>query len=145
MQSVIRKGIFTCTENTCFEDVIRNCQSIARKDQPGTWLSEEMISAYVALHQLGFAHSFEVWSEGELVGGLYGIALGKCFFGESMFSKVSNASKMALISLSKKSLEMGRLLIDCQVHTAHLESMGAVLIPRQSFLKILEENKKSYL
>jgi leucyl/phenylalanyl-tRNA--protein transferase len=145
MRQIINKGEFSCTQDACFEKVIRNCQSIPRKDQPGTWLTEDMISAYIHLHQLGFAHSVEVWKEETLVGGLYGIALGKCFFGESMFSKVSNASKMALIYLAKESKVLGRLLIDCQVHTSHLESLGAELISRTQFLDILKKNKTFYV
>lgn len=145
MKALIKKQMFDCSIDTSFEDVIRNCQTIPRKDQPGTWLSEEMIDAYVRLHKMGIAHSIEVWFEGNLVGGLYGLVLGKCFFGESMFSKMSNASKMALIFLVQKSLEEGRMLIDCQVHTDHLESMGAELIPRNEFLKILKKNKEHYI
>lgn len=145
MKALIKKQMFHCSIDTSFEDVIRNCQTIPRKDQPGTWLSEEMIDAYVRLHKMGIAHSIEVWFEGNLVGGLYGLVLGKCFFGESMFSKMSNASKMALIFLAQKSLEEGRMLIDCQVHTEHLESMGAEMIPRNEFLKILKKNKEHYI
>ncbi|MBY0425724.1 MAG: leucyl/phenylalanyl-tRNA--protein transferase, partial [Cytophagales bacterium] len=144
MASVIKKHLFATTFNTCFEQVIRQCQSVPRKGQQGTWITEDMIQAYVHLHRLGYAHSVEIWQGDELVGGLYGIMLGKCFFGESMFSTVSNSSKMALISLAKFALENQFYLIDCQVHTDHLESMGAEMIPKLQFLEILKKNKTTH-
>lgn len=126
-----------------FEEVIHACSLQTRKGQEGgTWISEEMIQAYCQLYKMGYAHSVEVWKEGELVGGLYGISLGKCFFGESMFAKVSNASKFGFISLVKKLETLGFDLIDCQQHTRHLESLGARGIPRKEFLNYLRKNEE---
>lgn len=126
-----------------FEGVMRGCQQSNRNGQSGdTWITEDMIQAYVQVHQLGYAHSVEVWQEGELVGGLYGISLGKIFFGESMFARVSNASKFGFITLVQKLREKGFTLIDCQQQTQHLGSLGAKAISRKSFLKYLQENKK---
>lgn len=126
-----------------FEGVMRNCQQSNRNGQSGdTWITEDMIQAYVQVHRLGYAHSVEVWQEDELVGGLYGISLGKIFFGESMFAKVSNASKYGFITLVQNLREKGFVLIDCQQQTQHLGSLGARPISRKSFLQYLEENKK---
>lgn len=126
-----------------FEGVMRNCQQSNRNGQSGdTWITEDMIRAYVQVHRLGYAHSVEVWQEDELVGGLYGISLGKIFFGESMFAKVSNASKFGFITLVQNLREKGFVLIDCQQQTQHLGSLGARPISRKSFLQYLEENKK---
>ena len=126
-----------------FEGVMRGCQQSNRNGQSGdTWITEDMIQAYVQVHQLGYAHSVEVWQEGDLVGGLYGISLGKIFFGESMFARVSNASKFGFITLVQKLREKGFTLIDCQQQTQHLGSLGAKPISRKSFLKNLQENKK---
>ena len=126
-----------------FEGVMRGCQQSNRNGQSGdTWITEDMIQAYVQVHQLGYAHSVEVWQEGDLVGGLYGISLGKIFFGESMFARVSNASKFGFITLVQKLREKGFTLIDCQQQTQHLGSLGAKPISRKSFLKYLQENKK---
>jgi leucyl/phenylalanyl-tRNA--protein transferase len=141
MKQVIRRNYFTLTLDTNFENVIKACSKIQRPGQQGTWITDEMQKAYIELHQSGFAHSVEAWQEGKLVGGLYGVSLGKCFFGESMFSEVSNASKAAFIALVSFLKEKGFWLIDCQVHTEHLESLGAKLIPRNTFLDILEKNK----
>lgn len=137
MKKLLKKQAFTVTFDTCFREVISNCASLRMED--GTWITDEMIAAYTRLHELGFAHSVETWYEDKLVGGLYGIALGKCFFGESMFSTMPNASKTALITLSDKLLKKGFLFIDCQVYTKHLESLGAVKIPRSEFLEMLEK------
>lgn len=126
-----------------FEQVMRGCQQSNRNGQSGdTWITEDMIQAYVQVHKLGFAHSVEVWQEDELVGGLYGISLGRIFFGESMFARVSNASKFGFITLVQKLGEMGFVLIDCQQQTQHLGSLGARPINRKVFLKYLAENKK---
>lgn len=126
-----------------FEGVMRGCQQSNRNGQSGdTWITEDMIQAYVQVHQLGYAHSVEVWQDGELVGGLYGISLGKIFFGESMFAQVSNASKFGFITLVQKLREKGFTLIDCQQQTQHLGSLGAKPISRKSFLNYLQENKK---
>jgi len=127
--------------DTDFESVIRACQNAYRKGQNGgTWISEEMIDAYCKLHQEGFAHSVEVWDDKKLVGGLYGVSLGKIFFGESMFSTKSNASKFGFISLVRKLEEQGFWLIDCQQHTAHLESLGGRGISRTTFLEFMRKN-----
>lgn len=126
-----------------FEGVMRGCQQSNRNGQSGdTWITEDMIQAYVQVHKLGYAHSVEVWQEGNLVGGLYGISLGKIFFGESMFARVSNASKFGFITLVQKLREKGFTLIDCQQQTQHLGSLGAKPISRKSFLNYLQENKK---
>ena len=127
--------------DTDFESVIRACQKAYRKGQNGgTWISEGMIDAYCKLHQKGIAHSVEVWDKGKLVGGLYGVSLGKVFFGESMFSLKSNASKFGFISLVRKLEEQGFWLIDCQQHTNHLESLGGRGIPRTTFLEFMRKN-----
>ena len=137
MRSILRKEVFTVTFNKDFRAVISNCSQISRNGQQGTWISEEMIEAYVKLHQLGYAKSVEVWQNNELVGGLYGIDLGTVFCGESMFSKVSNTSKVAFITLVENLKIRKYKLIDCQVHNDHLESLGAREIDRAQFLEIL--------
>ena len=142
MRQVIRREIFEVSFDKAFHEVIAHCANTPRRGQNGTWLIPEMIEAYHELHQLGFAHSVEVWEEEKLVGGLYGISLGKCFFGESMFGHVSNASKTALIYLARTLEAKGFSLIDCQSHTKHLASMGAEFIDRNDFLGILEQNKQ---
>jgi leucyl/phenylalanyl-tRNA--protein transferase len=136
MRQVLRSNRFTITTNQCFAMVIEACSSIEREGQDGTWITDEMKTAYQQLHDEGYAHSIEVWQQGELVGGLYGIKINNVFCGESMFSLVSNASKVALIYLCNTGLYK---IIDCQVHTNHLESMGARLISREEYMRILEE------
>lgn len=136
MRSILRKELFTITFNKDFRAVISNCSTIKRNGQRGTWITSEMIEAYVKLHELGFAKSVEVWQNNELVGGLYGIDLGHVFCGESMFSKVSNASKVAFITLVENLKIRKYKLIDCQVHNDHLESLGAREIERAEFMKI---------
>lgn len=138
MRKVIRDGAFTLTKNTCFEQVMDYCAQIERKGQDGTWITPEMKTAYMNLYKKGHAKSFEVWEDGELVGGLYGVDLGHVFCGESMFSLRPNASKFAFIEMAREFGEKGYKIIDCQVHTNHLESMGAELIPRKDFLEILQ-------
>jgi leucyl/phenylalanyl-tRNA--protein transferase len=138
MKQIIKKAHFQFRMDTAFDAVINNCSSIRRRDDPGTWISNDIVDAYTALHKLGFAHSAEAWRGDELVGGLYGIKLGNVFFGESMFSKESNASKFAFISMVEQLKAQGVLLIDCQVHTEHLESLGAKMMPRAQFLALLE-------
>jgi leucyl/phenylalanyl-tRNA--protein transferase len=133
----IRNTEYTITVNKAFEEVINNCSKIQRKDQDDTWIVPEMKEAYLHLHQKGFATSVEVWENDNLVGGLYGVSLGKSFFGESMFHKVPNASKIALVHLAQK---MNYELIDCQVHTNHLESLGAEYIPLANFLNIINQS-----
>ncbi len=137
LRRLLNKGVFRFTFNTAFAQVIRNCSKAPRPGQDGTWITSEMEQAYTALHEAGHAHSVECWRGGELVGGLYGVGLGACFFGESMFSKASNASKAALAVFVEqcKRWEIG--LIDCQVANAHLYSLGAREIPRDAFLKML--------
>jgi leucyl/phenylalanyl-tRNA---protein transferase len=134
MQQVINRKIFTITSNTVFEDVIQHCANTNRKDQDGTWITNDMQKAYINLHKLGIAKSVEVWQNKELVGGLYGLEINNIFCGESMFSKVSNASKAALICLCK---ENNYTLIDCQVRTEHLISMGAEMINRLDYVNLL--------
>lgn len=140
MSRLIRKGRYKVTFDASFSKVISKCRELRVND---TWLTEEMVSAYCRLHELGFAHSVETWHGEELAGGLYGVALGKCFFGESMFSTADNASKTALITLAKVLGEKGFVLIDCQVYSKHLESMGAVNIERSEFLKHVREGLAS--
>lgn len=142
MRQILRKGNFKVTFDQAFLEVIYACKVIPRHGQQGTWISEDMIQAYLDLHHMGFVHSVEVWQEGRMVGGLYGGNLGKCFFGESMFSKASNASKIALIMLAKNLEEQGYHLIDCQIHTDHLQSLGAEMVPRLQFLDDLEQHAK---
>ena len=137
MRSILNKGEFKVTFNKDFKAVIENCQSIKREGQNGTWITEDMIVAYCKLHELGFAKSVEVWKNNVLVGGLYGIDLGDVFCGESMFSKVSNASKVAFITLAQKLEKANYKLIDCQVHNDHLESLGCIEIDRVEFMAIL--------
>ncbi|NQX91404.1 MAG: leucyl/phenylalanyl-tRNA--protein transferase [Flavobacteriales bacterium] len=140
MRNVMNRGHFTVTMDRAFDEVIRACGDIPRKDQDGSWITDEMLNAYINLHEIGIAHSVEVWQNQELVGGLYGLSMGKIFFGESMFSKASNSSKMALISLSRFLSEKGFSGIDCQVMNEHLRSMGAEDIPRNQYLEILEKS-----
>ena len=140
MKQVIRKKEFTVTFNQNFSEVILNCKKIYRTaDQGGTWITNEMFEAYTKLHKLGIAKSVEVWLDDELVGGLYGIDLRDVFCGESMFSKVSNASKLAFISLVQKLEKEKYKLIDCQVYNNHLASLGADEISRAEFLKYLKK------
>ena len=134
MQQSIRKNTFTFKVDTAFREVIDNCKTISRKDQAGTWITDDVKDAYTQLHALGYAHSAEAWLDGELMGGLYGIRMGKVFFGESMFSKASNASKFAFINCVRLLQSEGVELIDCQVYTEHLESLGARMIPREEFV-----------
>jgi leucyl/phenylalanyl-tRNA--protein transferase len=130
MRQVLRSGKFELTVDQCFEQVIRACATTLRHDQDGTWITNAMMAAYTHLHQLGFAHSWEIWQEDELVGGLYGVEVGEVLCGESMFSRVSNASKAALIYLCQS----GRYkMIDCQMPTEHLLSMGARMISREAY------------
>jgi leucyl/phenylalanyl-tRNA---protein transferase len=139
MKQFMRKEVLGITCDRAFREVIAACR-MPRRGQDGTWITEEMREAYNALHDLGFAHSVEVWREGALVGGLYGVSLGRAFFGESMFSAVPNASKAALISLIPRLKERGFGLVDCQVETAHLAGLGARLIPRREFCARLRES-----
>lgn len=139
LQRVIRQQTFEITMDQAFPEVIRACSTTPRPGQNGTWITTDMEAAYIDLHRLGYAHSVESRLDGKLVGGLYGVSLGKCFFGESMFSHVSDASKVALAALVKQVADWGFGLIDCQVETPHLLRMGAREIRRAKFLKLLEE------
>ena len=136
LRRVLKSDAFRVTVDRSFEKVISACSAMPRPGQDGTWIIPDMIAAYIDLHRQGYAHSIEVWQNDELAGGLYGVAVGRVFCGESMFSLVSNASKVALVHLCG----MGYSLIDCQVHTAHLASMGARMIGREDYLKVLNGN-----
>ncbi len=138
MQNIINRNIFEITFNQDFKSVITNCSKVKRNGQNGTWIGHEMIDAYCHLHELGIAKSIEVWQNKELVGGLYGIDLGHVFCGESMFSAVSNASKIAFIALVNHLKTNYYKLLDCQVYNEHLESLGCREIPREDFMKILK-------
>jgi leucyl/phenylalanyl-tRNA--protein transferase len=134
-KSIRNKG-FEVRIDTAFPEVLRGC-SAPRREEAGTWLGPDMRAAYARLHGAGYAHSFETWRGGELVGGLYGVALGRMFYGESMFSRATDASKVALVKLVQMLRSRGFPLIDCQVHTPLLESLGAREIPRREFLRAL--------
>jgi leucyl/phenylalanyl-tRNA--protein transferase len=138
MKQLLKKQAFEFSVNTDFNGVIGQCKAISRPGQNGTWITEEMRNAYNDLHHAGYAHSAEVWYNGELVGGLYGIRLGKMFYGESMFSRYSNASKYAFIKYVELLKSEGVELIDCQVYTSHLESLGARMISRPKFLNLVK-------
>ena len=138
MRNILNRNIFEVTIDKDFESVIKNCQEIERKDQDGTWISDDIIESYTKLHQLGKAKSFEVWQNNELVGGLYGVDFGNVFCGESMFSKVPNASKVAFVKLIEYLKQYNYKLLDCQVHNDHLEKLGAFEISRDVFMMILK-------
>lgn len=141
LRNILNRKIFEITFNKNFSDVIKHCQIIKRKGQKGTWITDSMYESYVKLHELGIAKSVEVWQNNELVGGLYGVDLGNVFCGESMFSKVPNASKVAFVSLIEDLKQENYLLLDCQVHNNHLEKLGAFEISRESYLKILKSKR----
>ncbi len=140
MRQLLRRDAFEFTVNRAFPDVIAACAATERKDQDGTWITGDVAKAYTDLHMSGYAHSAEVWQEGALVGGLYGIRLGNVFYGESMFSRVSNASKYAFIRYVELLKHEEAALIDCQVYTEHLESLGAEMIPRTEFTELLRRH-----
>lgn len=137
MRNILNRKQFTVTFNTNFKEVISNCQKVQRVGQDGTWISDDIVESYCELNRQGIAKSVGVWEEGELVGGLYGVDLGHVFCGESMFSKVSNASKVAFISLVKHLQEENYKLLDCQVYNPHLDSLGCREIDREEFMSIL--------
>ena len=137
MKQLLKRDALAITFDVSFAAVVAACQE-GRRRQEGTWITAGMKEAYIRLHRLGLAHSVEVWAGGTLAGGLYGVSLGRCFFGESMFSRIPNASKAALITLVRKLAARGFLLIDCQVYTEHLERLGAELIDRADFLTLLD-------
>lgn len=136
LKKTIRASSISLTLDHAFEDVMQAC-SLPRKDEAGTWIHQNMIDAYVELHQQGYAHSVECWQDGELVGGLYGVAIGKMFFGESMFSHVRDSSKLALVALCQQLSIWGFSLIDCQVYSNHLASLGAEQVDRDEFIQLV--------
>jgi len=138
LRKTLRKGVFTVTFDKAFSEVMIACAE-PRKDSAGTWISSDIYQAYVELHQQGFAHSVEVWFNEELVGGLYGVALGQVFFGESMFHTKTDASKVAFVSLVEQLQTWHYQLIDCQIHTNHLASLGAEDIDRRTFVRLLNQ------
>ena len=138
MKQLLKQDALRFTLNQAFDKVIHQCKITKRSNQHGTWITDAVEKAYKKMHQLGYAHSAEAWKGDELVGGLYGIRLGKVFFGESMFSTVSNASKFAFIKFIQQMKSEGVELIDCQVYTPHLESLGARMIPREEFVEYLK-------
>ena len=139
MKTVIKKNEFTFSVDKDFAGVIKNCRMAKRKIGPGTWITDEIEKAYTTLFENGYAHSAEAWSNKKLVGGLYGVQLGKVFFGESMFANKSNASKFAFIQYVQSLQKNGVELIDCQVYTPHLESLGAEFIRRKKFTALLNK------
>ncbi len=139
MKRLFQKQAFEVTFDRDFQSVLYGCRDVPRPGQDGTWVSEEIEEGYTALHKLGLVHSVEVWQEGELAGGLYGVSLGHIFFGESMFARRPNASKYGFLTLASSLFALGFPLIDCQYHSAHLESLGATHIPRTEFLQTLRE------
>lgn len=139
LRRVLRTDRFVTRLDTCFADVVHGCAA-PRPAAPGTWLTPEMIAAYIRLHALGFAHSIETWHGATLVGGLYGVCLGNVFFGESMFSAQTDASKVALVRLIAEARARGIVVIDCQVPNAHLQSLGSRSIPRAEFVHLLQHH-----
>lgn len=138
LRKTLKKQAFDIRMDTAFAEVMRACAE-SRPDQPGTWITDDMLKAYVHMHELGYAHSVECWQNDHLVGGLYGIAIGQVFFGESMFSRVSDASKVALVHLCQFLIAHDFKLIDSQVHSEHLESLGAEMITRQAFADLVQQ------
>ncbi len=141
MKKFMKKTSYTVTFDTYFKEVITSCAKM--REESGTWITKEMQEAYCNLHSLNLAHSVEVWENGELIGGLYGVSIGRCFFGESMFSKKMNGSKFGFITLVEFLKKKGFIIIDCQVHTNYLESLGAEHIPRKEFLQIIKKGFES--
>ncbi len=143
LMKTLKQGHFIVTLDRDFSQVIAACAGVPRDKQPGTWITADMMDAYCRLHEAGFAHSVEVWNRGELAGGLYGVSLGKCFFGESMFARKNNASKVGLVTLVHLLRKWSFNLIDCQVTTQHLVRLGAREIPRKQFMAELKLALKS--
>jgi leucyl/phenylalanyl-tRNA--protein transferase len=137
LEKVLRRGTYEIRGDTAFSEVLSACAEASRPGQDGTWITRAMYDAYVTLHRLGHAHSVEAWRDGELVGGLYGVALGRVFFGESMFARAPDASKAAFATVARALFDAGCLLIDCQVETDHLARFGAADVPRRRFLQLL--------
>jgi len=140
LEKTIKQCVFHVTMDTAFHQVITECARVRTRKNEGTWITEEMMGAYGQLHESGFAHSVEAWFKGELAGGLYGVSIGKCFFGESMFTRVNNASKVALVALVDYLRKMSFDMIDCQITTGHLMRFGAREIPRNLFLTLLKKS-----
>jgi leucyl/phenylalanyl-tRNA--protein transferase len=143
LRKTIRKQKFLITINKAFNSVIQACSRTARPGQDGTWITDAMYHAYVELHKAGYAHSVEAWHNQQLVGGLYGVAIGRVFFGESMFSQQTDASKVAFTCFVKHIQKLGFQLIDCQIYTSHLQSLGAQSISRLQFTQLLQEYCKN--
>ena len=143
LRKIIKKDVFSVTMDLAFSEVINQCAQVRVQKNEGTWIVKDMIDAYCNLHEAGFAHSVEVWHQGYLAGGLYGVSLGKCFFGESMFTRISNASNVGLVKLVEHLKELSFDMIDCQVPTEHLTRFGARQIPRIRFLNQLEKSLKA--
>jgi len=143
IRPILNKKVFKVTLNTAFENVIENCKSISRNGQDGTWITDAMKAAYVDLHQKKYAHSVEVWQNDVLVGGLYGVLIGNTYCGESMFSKVSNASKVGFINFVKYLKNVGVQMVDCQIHTRYLESFGSKFISRQEYTHLLKKGAEN--
>jgi leucyl/phenylalanyl-tRNA--protein transferase len=139
LAKILRQGVFSVTFDQAFDQVISACARLRLEGGEGTWITDEMRQAYCLLHELGYAHSVESWKEGKLEGGLYGVCLGRCFFGESMFHRKANASKVALVTLAQRLQRHGFELIDCQLPTPHLESLGARQLPREEYLRRLRQ------
>jgi leucyl/phenylalanyl-tRNA--protein transferase len=139
LHKTLNRQLFDMRFDTAFADVIRQCATIQRPEQQGTWITEDMIRVYIQLHEMGFAHSVESWSEGKLVGGLYGVSLGAAFFGESMFTQRPNASKVAFVHLVRRLQAWDFQVVDCQIYTTHLARFGATPWPRTRFLKALAQ------
>ena len=139
MRKILKNRVFDITFDKDFSGVINGCAEVLRRGQFGTWISDDIIEAYMELHRLGFAHSAEAWRDGILAGGCYGVLMGGAFFGESMFAKKSNASKAAFLKLAEKLFEEGLLFIDCQVPTSHLASLGGEEVSRKDFLELLKK------
>ncbi|MBC7946557.1 MAG: leucyl/phenylalanyl-tRNA--protein transferase [Chitinophagaceae bacterium] len=139
VRALLKEEAFDFTINKAFTQVIRHCKQITRPGQDGTWITDEVERAFIKMHELGHAHSAEVWQNDQLVGGVYGLRMGKIFFGESMFSRESNASRYAFVKYVQHLQEEGVRLIDCQVYTPYLESMGATMILREDFMRLLRE------
>ena len=137
LQKTIRKGVYEVRFDTAFEAVMRGCATVERKGEEGTWITEEFIAGYTSLAEKGVARSVEAWEGDDLVGGLYGLQMGRVFFGESMFSRKKDASKVCLVALSEKMRNEGMEMIDCQVSNPHLKSLGGIEIPREHYLRRL--------
>lgn len=139
LRRVMKKNLFEYRVDTVFQEVIHECASVVRPGQEGSWITRDLEEGYCNLHRAGFAHSYEAWQDGQLVGGFYGVAIGKCFFGESMFARVADASKCAFATFASQIFERGTPWIDCQVYTKHLARFGAKEVPREKYLTMLSE------